>query len=153
MEQSAERGFSDAALGSFSVEALGLVDSSPPRAFDAITRLALRLFGVPVALVSIVEEDKDRQFFASQQGLPEPWLSERQTPLSHSFCQRVKRTGQPLRVADACADPRFAGHPAIRELNVTSYLGVPISMPGGKVIGALCVSQKVHRCPLHGWKE
>jgi hypothetical protein len=63
----------------------GLLDSPPEESFDRFTRLATRLFKTPVALVSLV--DADRQFFKSAIGLPEPWASLRQSPLSHSFCK------------------------------------------------------------------
>jgi CheY-like chemotaxis protein len=64
-----------------------VLDSSAEESFDRYTRLAVRLLGVPVALVSLVEGD--RQFFKSCVGLPLPWATERETPLSHSFCQHV----------------------------------------------------------------
>ncbi len=121
------------------VVALGLVDAETPPTFNSITAIARRMFDVPVALISIVQEDLDRQFFLSQQGLTEPWLSARQTPLSHSFCQHVKRAGEPLAVSDAREHPVLKGNLAIRDLNVIAYLGVPITLPNGDPIGALCV--------------
>ena len=130
---------------SYTVEELSLVDAEPLEGFDAITRVAIRLFGVPVALVSIVEEEKDRQFFSSQQGLPEPWASERQTPLSHSFCQHVKRTNKPLVVCDARNHPLVRDNLAIPELGVIAYLGVPIHGHAGNPIGALCVIEGTKR--------
>ena len=89
----------------FSLEGLELVDAPKSDAFDNLTRLATRLLQTPIALVSIVEESKDRQFFTSQYGLPDPWAADRQTPLSHSFCQHVKTSGKPLVVADAREHP------------------------------------------------
>lgn len=126
-------------IGPFTLAEIGLVDAPPEAAFDAITRLATRLFSVPVALVSIVEEENDRQFFKSQQGLAEPWASQRQTPLSHSFCQHVKRAARPLVVASAPDHPLVRDNPAIRDLGVMAYLGVPIFGPEGQALGALCV--------------
>ena len=129
----------------FSVEELGLVDAETPEAFDAITRLALRLFDVPVALMSIVQQEQDRQFFTSQQGLSEPWASKRQTPLSHSFCQYVTRDGKPLIVNDARKHPLVCDNLAVAELDVIAYLGVPISGPCGTPVGALCVIESTER--------
>ncbi|HYQ27898.1 MAG TPA: hypothetical protein VER04_11790, partial [Polyangiaceae bacterium] len=62
-----------------------LLDTPAEEAFDRFTRLAARWLNVPVALISLV--DAERQFFKSAVGLPEPWASCRQTPLSYSFCQ------------------------------------------------------------------
>jgi hypothetical protein len=59
----------------------GLLDSAAEQTFDRLTGLVVKLMQVPVSLVSLV--DTDRQFFKSQYGLPEPWASLRQTPLSH----------------------------------------------------------------------
>jgi diguanylate cyclase (GGDEF)-like protein len=90
---------------------------------------------VPTSLVSLV--DIDRQFFKSQLGLAEPWASRRQTPLSHSFCQHAVTSGEPFVVDDARADARVAGNPAIDELGVVAYAGVPLVVQG-EPIGALC---------------
>ena len=119
--------------------ALALVDGPEQPEFDALTRLAMRLIDVPVALVSIVEEDRDRQFFTSQQGLPEPWATARQTPLTHSFCQHVKASGQPLVVPASRDHPLVCDNLAIRDLNVEAYLGMPIFDASGAPLGALCV--------------
>lgn len=139
MGQTSQLKFTDSQASRLTVEDLHLVDCDPPESFDALTRLASRLFGVPVALVSIVEEEKDRQFFLSQQGLPELWAERRQTPLTHSFCQHVKRTGKPLIVSDSRRHPLVQDNLAIKDLDVVAYLGVPIEKPGGDVIGAICV--------------
>ena len=64
---------------------LGLLDTPPEEAFDRLTRLATTVTGATVALVSLV--DDRRQIFKSAVGLPEPWASGRETPLSHSFSQ------------------------------------------------------------------
>src|SRR5919202_2375924 len=80
-----------------------LLDSPTEAAFDRLTRLATRMLHVPVALVSLV--DQNRQFFKSCIGLPDPWASQRETPLSHSFCQHVVATGEPLIIPDARTHP------------------------------------------------
>ncbi len=116
--------------------AADLLDTEPEVAFDRITRLAARIIGVPVSLVSIL--DTDRQFFKSQVGLPEIWAERRQTPLSHSFCQHVVASGEPLVVDDARSHPLVRDNLAIDELGVEAYLGVPIRTPDGDVIGSLC---------------
>jgi GAF domain-containing protein len=72
----------------------GLLDSPPEEIFDCLTRLAAKTLGVPVALLSLV--DSDRQFFKSQTGLPPEWAGKRETPLSYSFCQYVVASDQPL---------------------------------------------------------
>src|SRR5947208_10507226 len=80
-----------------------LLDSPPEDAFDRLTRLATTVLRVPVALVSLV--DGDRQFFKSQCGLTEPLASTRQTPLTDSFCKHAVGSGEPLVVPDARRDP------------------------------------------------
>ena len=124
---------------SFSLESLGLVDAPPEPAFDNLTELAAGVFAVPVALVSIVELENDRQYFKSQRGLPEPWATSRQTPLSHSFCQHVIHQDAPLIVGDARSHDRLCDNLAIRDLNVVAYLGVPVYDPNVRPVGALCV--------------
>jgi two-component sensor histidine kinase len=116
--------------------ATGLLDSPAEESFDRITSLVSRVLSVPVALVSLV--DIDRQFFKSSTGLPEPWASSRQTPLSHSFCQHVVTSGEPLVVEDARGHPVVGGNSAVGELGVLAYLGVPLITPQGHVLGSLC---------------
>jgi GAF domain-containing protein len=114
-----------------------LLDTPPEEPFDRLTRLATRLCKAPVALVSLV--DRDRQFFKSAQGLPEPWQSRRETPLSHSFCKHaVARPTEPLVVRDARKDSMFKDNPAVRELGIVAYAGVPLTL-WGQALGTLCV--------------
>ncbi|NKW92170.1 response regulator [Rhodobacteraceae bacterium R_SAG9] len=117
---------------------LGLVDADFESAFDNLTSLTRTVMNVPVALVSIVQPSRDRQYFKSQFGLPEPWASARQTPLTHSFCQHVRASGKPLVVANAREHPVLKHNGAIGDLNVIAYLGMPISLHDGTCIGALC---------------
>ena len=117
---------------------LQLVDSPMEEAFDKYTRLVSKFFKVPVALVSFVEERRDRQYFKSQIGLPGPYAKSRQTPLSHSFCQYVKRDNRPLIIEHAPEDSRVCDNLAIRDLGVRAYLGVPVHGPDGAALGALC---------------
>ena len=113
-----------------------LPDSEPEESFDRLTRMVTRLLGIPVALVSLV--DDRRQFFKSQQGLG-GWAGEqRQTPLTHSFCQYVVIDRAPLVIGDAENDPRLCDNLAIPDLGVKAYLGVPLVLPSGHVIGSLC---------------
>ncbi len=118
------------------LERTDLLDTPPERAFDRLTELVRKLLGVPVALVSLV--DAERQFFKSAQGLPEPWASLRETPLSHSFCQHVVSGAQPLAIKDARATPLVRDNLAVRDLGVVAYLGVPLVEASGHTIGALC---------------
>lgn len=119
------------------LRATGLLDSAPEPGFDRLTRLAARLLGTPVAAVSLVDER--RQFFKSAVGLPEPWASRRETPLSHSFCRHVVDGERPLVVDDAREHPLVRDNPAVPELGVRAYLGVPLRTADGHVLGALCV--------------
>lgn len=112
------------------------MDSGPEERFDRLTRLVAAALSVPVALVSLV--DNKRQFFKSTFGLPEPWKTERETPLTHSFCQHVVARAAPLVIEDATLDPLVCGNLAIPELNVRAYLGIPLLTGDGHVLGSLC---------------
>ena len=113
-----------------------LLDSPPEESFDRLTRLTSTVLNVPVALVSLV--DSDRQFFKSCLGLPQPWAAQRQTPLSHSFCQHVVESRRPLVVSDAREHPLLRNNPAIRDLGIIAYAGAPLISPNGQVLGTLC---------------
>ena len=123
--------------------ASSLLDSPPEEAFDRLTRLAARLLGAPVALVTFMGED--RAFFKSAVGLPEPWASRRGTPLSYSFCRHVVASGAHLVVEDARRHPLVRTNPAIRELGWIAYAGVPLTTADGQTVGALCVADSLPR--------
>lgn len=124
-----------------------LLDSPPDPRFDRLTRLAARLLHTPVALVSLV--DHDRQFFKSSVGLPEPWATRRETPLSHSFCKYVVSRGQPLVIPDARQDPLVSNNGGVADLGVVAYLGMPLITLDGAALGAFCVIDGMPR----DWKS
>ncbi len=115
---------------------LSILDSPTEPAFDRFTQLVTRLLGVPIAMISLV--DAQRQFFKSSIGLAEPWASYRETPLSHSFCQYTVETDKPLIVSDALTHPLVHNNPGIQALDMYAYLGIPLTTADGMVLGALC---------------
>ena len=115
----------------------GLLDSAPDPSFDRHARLAAEVLNAPVALVSLVDED--RQFLKSCVGVDEPAASERETPLSHSFCQHAVAQREPLVVNDAREHPVLKTNPAITELGTIAYAGVPLIDADGHALGTLCV--------------
>lgn len=122
---------------------LDIIGEEQEPEFDRIGALVARLLRVPVALVSIVETD--RQFFKSQLGLASPYAESRQTPLSHSFCRLVVQDREPLVVADSRQDDRVKDNLAIQDLGVAAYLGAPIVLGDGRVVGSLCAIEHVAR--------
>jgi len=114
-----------------------LLDTPAEEAFDRLTRLASRILHTPAALVSLVDED--RQFFKSRLGLPEPWASLGETPLSYSFCQHTVASGKPLIIQDAREHPLVFDNVAIAELQVVAYAGIPLITSDGQVLGSFCV--------------
>lgn len=119
------------------LHASGLLESGTTENFDRLTRLAEQLLEVPVALVSLV--DRERQVFASQVGLDEPWAGRGETPLSHSFCQYAVATGERLVIPDARSHEWVRENPAVEELDVAAYAGSPLETAAGNVLGTLCV--------------
>jgi signal transduction histidine kinase len=112
------------------------LDTPAEEAFDRFTRIASEVLNVPVALISVL--DTGRQFFKSAIGLPEPFAAQRETPLSHSFCQHVVKTREPLIVEDARKHPVVRDNLAVSDLGVIAYAGIPILAPDGSPIGAFC---------------
>jgi DNA-binding response OmpR family regulator len=117
--------------------ASAILDSDPNRQIDFLTRIAATILQVPTALLSIV--DKDRQFFKSQFGVPEPWSSARETPLSHSFCQWVVSGQEDLVVDDARNHPGLKSNLAVHDLAVIAYAGSPVFSKQGPPLGSFCV--------------
>ena len=114
-----------------------LTDTEPDESLDRIARLAAKVMNAPVALVSAVE--RDRQHFKSCLGLPEPWASRRQSPLSHSFCQHAVARREPLVVSDAREVAELLDNRAIQDMSVIAYLGIPLITREGHAVGTLCV--------------
>jgi PAS domain S-box-containing protein len=119
-----------------------LLDTPAEEAFDRVTRLAARVLDLPIVLVSLV--DHDRLFLKACLGLPEPWASTRQTPLTHSLCQRLLVTRRPLVIRDTERELSEGESQLIQELGVAAYLGVPLIV-SGHVLGGLCVADRQPR--------
>lgn len=116
---------------------LALIDSPQEAVYNRLTEMASRAVNAPVSLLSMVADRY--QFFKSDYGLGEPWHSDRQTPLTHSFCQYVVVSNAPLVVRDAREDDLLRDSLAIPDLDVISYLGMPITLANGKRLGSFCV--------------
>ena len=122
----------------------GLLDPSMKPVLDRITKLITSVMKVPVALVSLVSDD--RQIFNGHFGLPEPFKSVGETPLSHSFCQHVVLTDQALMIEDARLHPLVKSNSAIPDIGVIAYLGVPLRDDDGFVLGSLsAIDQASHQ--------
>ena len=120
---------------------LSILDTAPEERFDRIARLARRCFGVPIALVSLV--DRDRQWFKANDGL----TGVKETSRDVSFCSHAIKTPGPLVVPDARLDPRFSGHSIVTgEPHIRFYAGQPLRSVEGQRLGTLCV---IDRRPRH----
>lgn len=115
------------------LHATRLLGSAPEETFDRITRTAARLLGVPIALVSLI--DKDRQWFKSRTG-----LDACETPRDISFCGHAILSDEPLVVPDAAQDARFVDNPLVTgDMHLRFYAGVQLYSVDRKKIGTLCV--------------
>jgi len=115
------------------LRALKVLDTEPTEAFDRITKLAQKSFDVPIALVSLVDED--RQWFKSRQGLDAP-----QTGRDISFCGHAIHDRQVFVVDDTQTDLRFHDNPLVTgDPNIRFYAGVPVACPAGHLLGTLCI--------------
>lgn len=116
------------------LQALGILDRPPEERFDRYTRMARRLFDVPIALVSLV--DADRQWFKSRSG-----LDATETSRAISFCgHTIHDTQGPMVVHDAQEDARFHDNPlVIGAPNIRFYAGHPLVTEEGFALGTLCL--------------
>lgn len=132
-------------LTSKMLDSLGLLNDNSHGGFDRQTRLARLILAAEASLMSVIDDQNNRQFFRSSCGVAEPLRSQRAVPLSHSFCKLVRDANAPLVVVDSRSDSRVMDNPAVSEFGVISYLGVPIHDPSGRAIGSLCVFNGVAR--------
>ncbi len=107
-----------------SLHSLDILDTPPEERFDRITRVAAELFGVPIALISLV--DSDRQWFKSCYG-----IKATETPRDISFCAHAILGNDIFYVPDTKRDPRFADNPLANEQNIRFYAGMPLSRTVG----------------------
>ena len=115
------------------VHGLGLLDTAAEERFDRHARIAAAALDTPIALVTLV--DRDRQWFKSHLGFD---FSE--TPRDIGFCSHAILSDEPLVVTDALMDDRFAENPAVvGDPRVRFYAGVPLKAPDGSRVGALCI--------------
>ena len=109
----------------------------PDESFERIARLAQRLLGVPLALVSLVSQEG--QFFPGAAGLPPELDVARFTPLTHSICQHVVTDQAALVVDDARLVDRLRDNLAVPDLGVIAYAGFPLHDDTDTVVGSMCV--------------
>nr|WP_067285864.1 PAS domain S-box protein [Marinobacterium profundum] len=115
------------------LQRLHILDSSAEERFDRLTRLAKAMFQVPIALVSLV--DADRQWFKSRQG-----LDACETPRDISFCGHAILHDDVFHVSDTHADPRFVDNPLVVQApKIRMYTGAPLRTLDGLRIGTLCI--------------
>lgn len=116
-----------------------VLDTVPEEIFDDLTELAAQICNAPIALISLVDED--RQWFKSRYG-----TTLRETSRDVSFCSYAIEHNGLFIVSDATRDKRFAKNPLVTaEPRVRFYAGMPLVTPDGQALGTLCVLDKVPR--------
>ena len=115
------------------LRALKILDSSHEERFDRVTRMAMKMFDVPVSLVTLIDED--RQWFKSSQGVEVTEMSR-----DVSFCGHVINQDDVFVVADTLEDSRFLDTPFFSENpNIRFYAGYPLQLRPGINLGTLCI--------------
>ncbi len=134
-------GIPDESVRLAALRRLRILDTPREERFDRLTRLAARLLNVPIALVSLI--DSNRQWFKSRIGMD---VSE--TSLELSFCVHALGQKEPMIVTDARNDRRFAHNAFVTGLpGIRFYMGQPVTTPDGHPVGTLCVVDTKPRQP------
>lgn len=120
------------------LRSLNILDTPPEERFDRITRVTAELFGVPIALISLVDEE--RQWFKSCIG-----VSEKETHRNVSICAHAILGNDIFYVSDTKSDPRFVNNPLVIDQNIRFYAGMPLAGPEDQMIGTLCIMDRFPR--------
>lgn len=122
------------------LRSLNILDTLPEENFNRLTRIAKKLFGVPIALVSLVDEN--RQWFKSCIG-----VSVSETSRDISFCGHAILGNDLFIIPNAIEDARFVDNPlVVNDPNIRFYAGCPLSTPDGHKLGTLCIIDQKPRC-------
>jgi diguanylate cyclase (GGDEF)-like protein/PAS domain S-box-containing protein len=123
-----------------SLRDLVILDTAPEPLFDAIARLASEVCGTPIALMSLVDEQ--RQWFKANVGLPEV----NETPRDVAFCTHAIGGAALFEVPNATNDARFSANPLVLgSPDIRFYAGAPLMLPDGERVGTLCVIDRQPR--------
>lgn len=126
------------------VRSTGLATSAPAPSFHRLVQLAAELLNAPVGFFTVV--DAETSWYVASTGVPADVTS---GPVEGSFCKYVIASKEELLVADAAADERTTGNPAIAEMGVRAWAGFPVRSPDGQILGSFCVVDTVE----HQWTE
>ena len=122
-----------------SLHEYAILDTPTEDAFDDLAKIAAHVMGAPIALVSLV--DADRQWFKARFGLDVTVL-----PRQVSFCGHVVADDASMVVADTLLDARFVDNPLVTgDPHIRFYAGVPLRSPDGFVLGTLCAIDQIPR--------
>lgn len=121
------------------LDRLKVVDTPPDPLYDDIVRIAASICDAPIALVSLV--DRDRQWFKANLGLPAS-----ETPRSVAVCDHaIREPGRVFEVPDLAKDSRFASFPYVEDGTARFYAGMPLTTADGAAVGTVCVLDREPR--------